>query len=165
MQENYFQFKERVASTGKIFSFTMQSGKYIFQNRNNTIRLNDVLPFLVFHYITNYNLDDLELFFKLAGFSAFREEELPSSIIEPINIDLPNKNYVYTSYFGGFTDEEEAKVYIETELGEGIISKYRTVKKNQLLQKKVQLEEQIANIEEELKNYTEPEETIIHIFK
>ncbi len=159
MQENYFQFKLHTK-----YSLT-QSGKYIFQNKHNDCENNTLLKFLVFHYIADYKLDDLELFFRLAGFSAFTREELPSSIIKPVSIDLYDKDYFYPPRLYGNGDEEEAKAYIEKELGEGIIAKYRTVKKKQLLQKKAQLEVQMLSIEEELRNYPEPEEAVQHTFK
>lgn len=105
MGEGYFTFKLYGDNRGYI----SQVGKFVFQNRNNIIRPNNVLPCLVFHYITNYNLDDLELFFRLVGFSTFTKEELPSSIIEPIDINLPNKNYIYTNYFGGSLTKKKPK--------------------------------------------------------
>ncbi len=149
MENQYFKF----------YDFE-KYGKYIFQDKNNRIKNNDILPLLVFHYIVNYNLDDLELFFRLAGFNAFRREELPKTLTT--TIDVPNRSH---TYFNGLKGEEKDKTYIEAELGEGIIARYIKIKKNQLLYKKAQLEKQIANIEEELKNFTEPEEAVQHTFK
>lgn len=159
MQEGYFQFNLYGDGWGEI----ARKRKYVLQNKDNIIERNSALPFLVFHYIVNYNLDDLELFFRLAGFSSFSEEELPNIIITPIN--LPSRENVHNGWFGDVTNEEEAQEYIEVELGEGIIAKYRDVKKKQLLHKNFLLEQQRKSIREELKNYTEPEEAVQHTFK
>lgn len=144
--ENYFKFNLYGDNWGEL----AEKGKYVFQNIDMKVGVHTVLPFLVFHYVTDYNLSDLELFFRLAGFSAFTEEELPNSIITPETIDLTNKKNVHAGWFGGFTDEEKAKKFIESELGEGIISKFRDIKRKQLLHKKVELLEQLRNAEQEL---------------
>lgn len=127
-----------------------EKGKYLFQNTNRKIGVHSLLPFLVFHFVTDYNLSDLELFFRLAGFSAFTEEELPNSIVTPEVINLTNRKNVHTGWFGGFTDEEDAKEFIESELGEGIISKFKDLKRKQSLHKKVQLIEDLRNTKQEL---------------
>lgn len=135
MEEKYFKFNLYGDNWGDI----VQTGKYIFQNVGNKIGVHKSLPFIVFHYVANYNLDDLELFFRLAGFSAFTEDELPDSIVRPININLTNKNNVHSGLFGGFTNEEEAKRYIEIELGENVISKFNNIKEKRSLCKRANL--------------------------
>lgn len=144
--EDYFKFNLYGDNWGDL----AEEGKFVFQNPNRKIGVHTSLPFLVFHFVTNYNLSDLELFFRLAGFSAFTEDELPNSIITPEVINLTNRKNVHTGWFGGFTDEEEAKKFIESELGEGIISKFRDIKRKQLFHKKFQLLEQLRNTEQEL---------------
>lgn len=144
--ENYFKFDLYGDNWGEL----AEKGKYIFQNTNMKIGAHTALPFLVFHFVTDYNLSDLELFFRLAGFSAFTEDELPNSIVNPEIINLTNRKNVHAGWFGGFADEEEAKKFIESELGEGIISKFRDIKRRQLLHKKVELLEQLRNTEQEL---------------
>lgn len=58
MQEEFFKFNLYGDNRGEI----AQTGKYIFQNKDNKIKVHNSVPFLVLHYVTNYNLDDLELF-------------------------------------------------------------------------------------------------------
>lgn len=144
--ENYFKFSLYGDSRGDI----AEEGKYIFQNSNQKISKNSCLPFLVSHYVTKYNLSDLELFFKLAGFSAFTEQELPNSIVTPTYIGLPNRKNATSRFFGGYEDEDEAKKFIESELGEGIISRFRDLKIKQLSHQKNQLLEELRNIEQKL---------------
>ncbi len=102
------------------------------------------------HYVTNYNLEDLELFFRLAGFSAFTEEELPNSIVMPMSINLTNKNNVHSGCFGGLTNEEDATKFIEDILGKNVISKYKNIKKKQLLHKRNSLLASLQEIDQEL---------------
>ncbi len=146
--EDYFKFNLYGDNWGDI----AEKGKYIFQNHNRKIGVHDSLPFLVFHFVTNYNLSDLELFFRLAGFSAFTEKELPNTIVIPEAINLTNRKNVHTGWFGGYTDEEEAKEFIESKLGEGIISRFKDLKRKQLLDKKVQLLKELRDTEQELEN-------------
>jgi len=136
--KDYFQFNLYGNDWGELD----KKGKYVFQNRDEKIGLHSSLPFLVFHFVTNYDLSDLELFFRLAGFSAFTEEELPDSIVTPRSINLSNKENVHGGMFGGFTDEERAKKCIESELGEGIISEFQKLKIARLLQQRDQLLEE-----------------------
>lgn len=149
MQENYFRFNLYGDNWGDL----KETGKYVFLNRDNKVGVHNNLPFLVFHYITNYNLSDLELFFRLAGFSAFTQEEMPDSITIPDVINLKNRENVHYGWFSGYTNEIIVKKYIESELGTGIISRYRSVKRAQLARKKVQLIEQMRNIEKEIENH------------
>ncbi len=146
LSEGYFKFNLYGDNWGDL----AEKGKFVFQNPNRKIGVHTSLPFLVFHFVTNYNLSDLELFFRLAGFSAFTEDELPNSIITPEVINLTNRKNVNTGWFGGFTEEEAAKNFIESELGEGIISKFRDIKRKQLLHKKIELFEQFRSTEQEL---------------
>ena len=125
-----------------------ETGKYVFQNKDYKVGVHNSLAFLVFHFVVNYNLSDLELFFRLAGFSAFTREEMPDSITNPDVINLTNKKNVHTGWFGGFTDPEEAKAFIESKLGEGIISRYKQIKKNLLAHEMVQLREQLRDDEQ-----------------
>ena len=68
--------------------------------------------------------------------------------------NLTNKKNVHTRCFGGFTDSEEAKAFIESELGEGIISKYRNVKRSLLAHEKVQLLEQLRVVDQQIEMHT-----------
>lgn len=158
MQEEYFTLNLYGDNWGDF----AQKGKYIFQNKDNIIQPHNSLPFLVFHFVTNYNLDDLELFFRLAGFSAFTEEELPRSIVNPISINLSNQKNVHSGMFGGITSEEEGIKHIESTFGEGIIARFRDIKTKQLFHKKVQLLEQIKLIEQDLNNIPQAPETFKH---
>lgn len=146
MQEEYFKFYLYGETWGSI----AQSGNYIFQDKNNKIGINDALPFLVFHYVTNYNLDDLELFFKLAGFVAFTEEEIPSAKKMHKVINIPKRVNAHRGWFGGFDTEEKAKQFIESKLGENLISKFKEIKREQLLYKRASLLASLENIKQEL---------------
>lgn len=143
MQEEYFKFNLYGDKCGDI----EQTGKYVFQNIDGVVSVNSALPFLVLHYVTNYNLADLEFFFRLAGFSAFTEEELPNSIVTPVAINLTNRNNVTSGWYGGFNKEEEAKKFIESRLGEGIISRFQDIKRKKLLHERDSLLEKLANID------------------
>lgn len=153
--QDYFKFNLYGDNWGDL----AESGKYVFQNKDYKVGVHNSLVFLVFHFVVNYNLSDLELFFRLAGFSAFTREEMPDSITNPDVINLTNKKNVHTGWFGGFTDSEEAKAFIESELGEGIISRYKHVKRNLLAHEMVQLREQLRADEQ---NYTSLNAEIQH---
>jgi len=144
--KDYFQFNLYGDDWGEL----AEEGKYVFQNRDEKIGLHSALPFLVFHFVTNYDLSDLELFFRLAGFSAFTKEEFPNSIVTPRVINLTNRKNVHDGKFGGFTDEEKAKKFIESQLGEGIISEFKDLKKEQLLRQKAQLIGESRDIEQKI---------------
>ncbi len=128
MKDNYFKFN----LYGNTWGEFAQTGEYIFQNSNKKITKNSCLPFLVFHFVVDYNLSDLELFFKLAGFISFTEEELPRNIVVPENINLANKRNFHNGLLGGFKDKESAEKFIESELGKGTISKFKEIKRKQL---------------------------------
>lgn len=123
MQQSYFTFNLYNATDGTL----KKTGKYIFQNRNNgnTIDKYNALPHLVFRYITNCNLVELELFFKFAGFSSFTKEELHNTTIQPEIINLESKpNITEESLHNNCGNEEEIKEIIELVFGEGIISAF-----------------------------------------
>lgn len=148
--QDYFKFNLYGDNWGDL----AESGKYVFQNKDYKVGAHNSLPFLVFHFVTDYNLSDLELFFRLAGFSAFTQKEMPDSITTPDVINLTNKKNVHTRCFGRFTDSEEAKAFIESELGKGIISKYRNVKRSLLAHEKVQLLEQLRVVDQQIEMHT-----------
>jgi len=125
MKDNYFKFN----LYGNTWGEFAQTGEYIFQNSNKKITKNSCLPFLVFHFVVDYNLSDLELFFKLAGFISFTEEELPRDIVVPENINLANKRNFHKGLLGGFNDKESAEKFIESELGKGTIAKFNKLKR------------------------------------
>lgn len=100
MKENYFSFCLYDGMTSE----PIKKGNYIFLNFNNEIAKFenftkfDDLPILVFHYIVDYNVEDLELFFRLAGFSAFVIDEIPGSIIKHEVVPLFEKKYVKVNF-------------------------------------------------------------------
>lgn len=147
---DYFKFD----LYGDTWGEKVESGKFIFQDHNNIVGVDNVLPFLVFHYIVDYNLVDLELFFRLAGFSAFSQEELEEPIVHSEVINLVNKENAHRVWSDVFLDEERAKQYIEKALGEGVISRFKDIKKKQLLHEKVKLLEKTQKLEHELESYT-----------
>lgn len=128
MQQTYFTFNW-YNSTGEKLE---KEGKYIFQNRPNdhiTINIYNTLPHLIFKYITNGNLDELELFFKFAGFSSFTKEELPKEIVQPEAINLKNKPAIIKE--SPYIDDDEIEKIIEFALEEGIIQTFTDFKKKE----------------------------------
>lgn len=151
MQQTYFTFN-LYNSTGEKLE---KEGKYIFQNRTNdhiTINIYNALPHLVFKYITNCNLDELELFFKFAGFSSFTKEELPKEIVQPETINLENKPTIIKE--SQYIDDEEIKKIIEFGLGEGIIQTFTDFKKK----KRKLLEGELTILEKQLEQATKETE-------
>ncbi|MBE6154783.1 MAG: hypothetical protein E7163_04350 [Firmicutes bacterium] len=144
MQDNYFIFNLYGDNWGDL----KEKGKYVFQNIDCKVGVHNVLPFLVFHYVTDYNLEDLELFFRLAGFSAFTREEMPDSVTSPDVINLSNRKNAHAGNFGGFRDEYSALKYIEQELGAGIIRKFLNVKKMLLAHEKLELHIRLKSIDD-----------------
>lgn len=148
MQQTYFTFNW-YNSTGEKLE---KEGKYIFQNRPNdhiTINIYNTLPHLIFKYITNGNLDELELFFKFAGFSSFTKEELPKEIVQPEAINLKNKPAIIKE--SPYIDDDEIEKIIEFALEEGIIQTFTDFKKKKikLLEDELILEKQIEQVTKE----------------
>lgn len=124
------------------------SGKFVFVKNSTAIISNyTILPFVIFHYIVNCNLEDLELFFKVAGFVSFTREEMPYEVAIPDIIHLANKESMY-SWSNGLISIEEAKAYVEKQLGAGIIEKFLDIKRKQLAYKKVKLYDKLEQAEE-----------------
>lgn len=126
--EHYFRFD----LYGDNWSEITQQGKYVFYDPNYEISVNTnhALPFIILHFVTEYNLLDLELILRLAGFSALLPEEMPYRDVEYINYSS-YPGFIYDSLFDGCTTKEEAEKYIEEKLGDGIIEKYKESKKAQ----------------------------------
>lgn len=163
MKENYFSFCLVDAMTSK----PIERGYYIFQNFNNEIEIItefEDLIYIIFHYIANYNLYSLELFFRLAGFSAFSFGEIPESVVNCELIPLFEKKYVTIDLsnkvkFPIKSDEEAKKIaeeYIESILGEGVVSRYYEVQKAKFIEsvqglENIRTEENKEKIDEILK--------------
>ena len=131
------------------WSDLVESGGYVFQNNDYKIGVHNSLAQAVFDFVVNHNLHDLELFFRLAGFSAFTLEEMPDSISKAEVLNLSSKQNVpdrLNSY-------EEAKAYIESELGEGIISKYESVKKLMLFYRVNVVRNQLKKVTQQLEEF------------
>lgn len=133
MNDNYV----RLILYGEKYSDLKQKGKYVFQDNNYKLREDTYLLLAILHYITNYNLNDLELFLRLSGINAFTLEEMPNSFSESTIIDILTDKKIES-----YTNEEEAKRYIEHKLGKGIINKYKRLKLEQLKNMKDKIQEQ-----------------------
>ena len=133
MDDNYV----RLILYGEKWSDLKERGKYVFQDKNYKLKGDTYLLLAILHYITNYNLNDLELFLRLSGINAFTLEEMPNSFSESTIIDILTDKKIES-----YTNEEEAKRYIEYKLGKGIINKYKRLKIEQLKNMKDKLQEQ-----------------------
>ncbi len=58
---------------------------------------------------------------------------------------------IYSS--GGFINQEDAKIFIESELGENTISQFEDIEKKQLLHKRVSLSISLETVNKELDIY------------
>lgn len=125
MSDEYFRFEYY----GDDWDDLIETGRYVFKNVNNKVNATNGLVPLIFHFIVDYNLQDLELFFKLAGFNSFTIDEMPDSLTKPSVIPLVIKGNFRISYNG--VSREEIIKYIEKEFGNGIISRFYEVKKAQ----------------------------------
>ena len=105
----------------------IESGNYLFQNdKNHIINEYTRLPELIYYFVTNYNLCDLELFLRIAGFSAFKRDELPKSFTNFFEIKIV-KRYDY-DYIVGFDNQDKARNYINEALEDNIIEKFFNLK-------------------------------------
>ena len=126
MEDNYIKFALYTENWLKI----KQDSKYVFQD--NECKINSKrIPNLILHYVTNYNLEDLELILRLSGINAFSIEEMPQSFCLAKTYSLLDEKLSYD------LSKEEAIKEIENVLGNGIIDKYNKLK---LHQKKQRLE-------------------------
>jgi len=127
------------------------TGKFIFKDKDNILKNHKYLPFYVLYYVTNYDFDDLEFFFRLMGFSAFKLDELPDFIVNPTIINLPTPQDIDNYTNGMYLDANQAIEYIEKIFGEGAVNKYFEIRKAQLMCKKNQLLQQLSHFEVEEK--------------
>ena len=126
MKDNYIKFALYTENWLKI----KQDSKYVFQD--NECKINSKrIPNLILQYVTNYNLEDLELILRLSGINAFSIEEMPQSFCLAKTYSLLDEKSCDD------LSKEEAIKEIENLLGNGIIDKYNKLK---LHQKKQRLE-------------------------
>ena len=127
---------------GENWSEITEKSKYIFFDPYYEISTdtNYALPFIILHFITNYNLSDLELILRLAGFSALLPEEMPYRDVETLYYST-SPRYISTSWFDGCSTKQQAEKYIEEKLGDGIIAKYRESKKEQFARRRLKIAE------------------------
>ncbi len=137
MNDNYV----RLILYGEKYSDLKQKGKYVFQDNNYKLREDTYLLLAILHYITDYDLHDLELFLRLSGINAFTLEEMPDSFSTPTFVDI-----LTDKRFTSYTNLEEAEKYIEYKLGKGIINKYKKLKLEQLKSIKEKIHVQENNI-------------------
>lgn len=119
MENSYFQF----VLLGDNDEDEREYGKCIFQDEYNK----SCLATLIFSFVTdNKNLDDIELFYKVAGFNTIRKEEIPNG--ENIKEIYLYRRDFYHIPTAGITDVDSAHKYIEFYFGLGFINKFRTIK-------------------------------------
>lgn len=159
MENDFFKFN----LDGTDYNGYTTTGKFIFKDRDNILKKHKYLPFFILYYIVQYNIDDLEFFFRLMGFSAFKLDELPDFIINPTIINLPVPQNVNEYTNGMNLDEAKVFKYIEDVLGIGIIEKYFEIKKAQLKCKKNILLQQISHLKNEDENIIYIERDILKI--
>ena len=99
----------------------------VFHNKGGIIKSGECLTFLVFAFVANYNLSDLELFFELAGFECYPIEENPDPS-HTLNITLPNMNKAHFGLFGGYDTKVDALAFIKEKFGNNIIEIYEDYK-------------------------------------
>ena len=136
--EHYFKFDLCEDKWSEI----TQKGKYVFYDPYYEISAdtNYELPFIILHFITEYNLSDLELILRLAGFSALLPEEMPYCNVETLSYSS-SARYISDSWFDGCSTKQQAEKYIEEKLGDGIIAKYRESKKEQFARQRLKIAE------------------------
>lgn len=145
--KNYFRFRVY----GDNWRDLSEESNYVFLDYDN--KFTDTLSNFVWHFIAMYNLSDLELFFRLAGFSAFTLEEMPDYITNPKIINLPGGKMPFaicsTEYLQIITGTyafDFGKI-IESELETGIIERYQNVKKSMLANEMIELRSKLKTLE------------------
>jgi len=136
--EHYFT----IDLCGDNWSEITEKSKYIFYDPYYEISTdnNYELPFIILHFITNYNLSDLELILRLAGFSALLPEEMPYRHVDTLSYST-SPRYISDSWFDGCLTKKHAEKYIEEKLGTGIIAKYRESKNEQYARERLKIAE------------------------
>lgn len=124
----------------------LEIGNYYFWNNDYSVRLVNAISFLIFRFIVNYNLSDLELFLQIAGFNSMKIKDIPCSVINPEIINLSTSRDINKGPFKGYTNSKYVIAYIKSEFGEDIITKYMNVKK-MCLYHKAQLLKKLCNNE------------------
>ena len=114
--DNYFQ----VHIYDKNWGDQVETSKYVYQDKCLDVDVYD-LVYVIYYFILDRNLEDLELFLRLAGFSSFTLEEIPYSITIPL----------------------DAISFVEKYFGEGFVDYFYRVKENQICHQNVILREQI----------------------
>ena len=142
MENDFFKFN----LDGNDYNGYTTVGKYILKDKDSILKKHKYLPFLILYFITDYNLNDLEFFFRFSGFSAFSLDELPDFIVNPTIIKLPVPQNINKYTNGMNLDEVKAFEYIEYVLGKGIIEKFFEIKKAQLVCKKNILLQQVSQL-------------------
>ena len=106
MQDKIEFFRLRVF--GEAWQETAENGKLVFQNQNNIVKPNNVLPDLIFLHLANNDLTKLEEYFLEQGFLGFPAELIDSKV--PVtSIGVSRKpNYSVTHF-----TQEEALEYID----------------------------------------------------
>ena len=161
MEDNYIKFALYTENWLKL----KQDGKYVFQD--NECKINSKrIPNLILHYVTNYNLEDLELILRLSGINAFSIEEMPQSFCLAKTYSLLDEKSCDD------LSKEEAIKEIEDVLGNGIIDKYNKFKLHQKKQRLevlhdhmllIKKEQSKLNKEIELANESEKNENVLKL--
>ena len=121
----------------------IQKGNYIFMD--NYLSLHEVsVIYYVLHYVTNYNLSDLELFLRLSGFCAFTSEEMEKPYSKVFDFSLiKNMNSAHRC------TKEQAIKAIKLKFGSDSIENFKEFKRLQTERKLENLQTEINDLKEE----------------
>ena len=141
MNDNYVRFD--LYWEDPINDILLQSGKYIF--RDNKLQLYGAgVIYDILHFVTNYNLADLELFLRLNGFCAFSNEEMMDEYSHAYTIQLNKNNNIAHSH-----EREKAIYEIKSTFGNNCIERYRNFKILQYEKEIKELNEKVNTLREE----------------
>ena len=145
MNDNYVRFDLYWESP--IDNILLQSGKYIFRDSN--LQLHDFgAIYYVLRYVTNYNLNDLELFLRLNGFSAFSNDEMMNEYSHAYTFSLNKNNNI-----AHFCTEEEAIKEIKSKFGSKSIENFKEFKILQYERKIQNLQTEINELKKEKERF------------
>ncbi len=145
MNDNYVKFELfKEDNFDNAFSHhVLQSGNYIFRDNNLELHGTGAI-YDVLHFVTNYNLADLELFLRLNGFCALTKEEMMEDYNKVYTISLNRNNNI------AYNHNRDTAIYeIKSKFGSNCIEKYRRFKILQYEKEINELTEKVNALKEE----------------
>lgn len=131
----------------------VETSTFVFQDKISKFNISDII-YILYHLVFNHNLEDIEFFLRLTGYSAFNSDEMPDSIAYPESIILNTQRDIQWCW-GNIKTREDAITFVEESLGKGIIDYFYKVKENQICHQNVKLYEQIEQNNNILKRIRE----------